>query len=369
MRVPRFVVRLMRSSLCVIAIAAAAPSRATEITLYVSPTGKDTYNGLSLTAPLATLSEANTRILAKSFPKGATVLVHVLPGIYRGQLIRWALSDDYEVIIRGAGWPVFTGADLGATAGNQTTFMDIRRGTLSQRAVGKLTIRGLLIEHYLEAFWIRGNTVAYGWSPSGVVIENNRIQKIGAAHSKIIPMNSRRPSRGAILLYGAREVVIRGNEFVDITNDAGFPKSYATYEGLHAIYAMHFSSGAVIEGNGFTRVFARGIIKFRNFSNFGRVIGNRFQDDTTLLQDSYCDVTLPACQALSWIDCPSYGIVFAGNTVRHYRGEGKHRPTIEIQNHSANNGYCQSDKFWDDSQLRRDDPLNVVGSARRIYTE
>lgn len=143
---------------------------------------------------------------------------------------------------------------------------------------------------------------------------------------------------------------------------------YSAYGGLHAIYVMRFSSGMVIEGNTFSHVFACGVIKFRHFSNFGKVVRNRFDDNTSLLENSYCDRDLRACQQLDFIDCPSWGIEFADNTYRYFRAPGTSRPTLDISRHPANDNYCRNDRFWTGSKLEPGAPWNQVKGVERVIS-
>jgi hypothetical protein len=348
---------------------------ASDVELYLAVDGNDANDGLSSSKPLATLQRAHDLLAKRLSAEPARAVVHVAPGRYRGQTVRWSFSmRDYPIVIQGdrRNRPIFDGKASGKEQGRQDEFLNIVRDRRPDDGPSNIQVRGLQIENYLEAIWIRGSRSqepAYTASDGRNVIEDNRIVDIGGAFVERGKGRERRDAHGAILVRGSRGNIIRNNEFVNITNDSAFPADYSTYGGLHAIYVMRFSSGTIIEGNSFSRVFARGVIKFRHFSNFGKVIHNRFDDDTSLIENAYCDRDLAVCQQLDFIDCPSWGIEFSDNTFRHYRGPTTRRPTLDVSRHPANDNYCNSDRFWTDSKLDPRAPWNQVKGQERVISK
>lgn len=370
----RWHMRMIRTLIVLAIVVPLYPATASALDLYIAPDGSDAADGLSPAAPVATLQRAHDVIAQRLASQPEPATLHVAPGVYRDQLVRWSFSmQNHPIVIQGdqRQRPVFDGSGLGKLKTDQVEFLYIARGDRTDDGPTNIHVRNLQIQNYLEAIWIRGarsNKSGYNASEGGNIIEGNRFVDIGAAFSKAIPPGGHRVSHGAILIRGSRGNVIRNNEFVNITNDAKFPASYSTYGGLHAIYVMLFSSNTLIENNTFSRVFARGVIKFRGFSNFGRVIGNHFLDDTSLLRVSYCDDDLPVCRNLPATECPPSGIEFSNNTYRYYRGPNERRPTLDIDDHPANDNYCGSERFWKDSGLDPRMPFNQVRNASRLTT-
>jgi hypothetical protein len=306
------------------------------------------------------------------------VTVSVADGIYPNQRTRWSLKLDGNTITiegKGDGRTIFDGAGIESVEAypkGQEEFLNIVRAAQTSPAQGSnLIVRGLKIRNYLEAILIHGASSADGYpvSNGGVIIEDNSFVDIGAAFSKVDEAGGQAESHGAIIISGSRGNVIRRNEFVRISNDAAMPPDYSTYGGLHAIYVLSFSSGTLIEDNTFRDVYARGVIKLRNFSNYAQIIGNRFEDNTSLVADQYCDTGKPVCASLPATECPSWGTVFVGNTYTYLRPAGRARPTIDLSWSQENEPYCTSHKFFEDSRLDPTDTLNIVAGRRRIITD
>jgi hypothetical protein len=306
------------------------------------------------------------------------VIISVAEGVYPNQRTRWSLALDGATVAiegKGDGRTIFDGAGIESVEAypkGQHAFLNVVRAPQTSPAQGSnLIIRGLAIRNYFQAIWIHGASAADGYSVSNgnVMIEDNVFVDIGAAFSKVDEAGGPAESHGAILISGSRGNVIRRNEFTRISNDPDMPTDYSTYGGLHAIYVMSFSSGTLIENNTFRDVFARGVIKLRNFSNYARIIGNRFEVDTSLLSDQYCGSKNPVCASLPAPECPSWGTIFAGNTYTHLRSEGRPRPTIDLTWLQENEPYCTSRQFFEDSGLDPTDPLNIVAGRCRIATD
>ena len=139
--------------------------------------------------------------------------------------------------------------------------------------------------------------------------------------------------------------------FFEISNNANFDGNYVDYGGLHAIYTNRAQHIYILK-NTFKRVYARGVVKFRDFSNFGRVEGNKFLDDTSLFQDKYCDQSRSDCVSAgkNFNECPSYGISFKNNVIHHIRRS--YRVTIDIDHDFPRNmEYCTSSAIWADRGL------------------
>jgi hypothetical protein len=371
--VSRGICPLVYSFLLIVTIGLAGVSSASaQVDFYVAVNGSDSNDGLSRDRPVATLQRAHDILADRLSTQPGPAIIHVGPGTYRGQTIRWRFSmRDHPITIQGDPQqrPIFDGKGIGKTKSGQTEFLNITRDARPDGGPSSIQVRGLQIQNYLEGIWIRGfrsRDPTYKSSEGRNLIEGNRFVDIGRAYAESDERPAK-PSHGAILINGSRDNIIRNNTFSNITNDPAFPRDYSTYGGLHAIYIVNFSSGTLIEGNIFTKVFARGVIKFRNYSNFGRVVHNRFDDDTSLLLDSYCDRASPACQSAT--ECPSWGIEFAQNTYRHFRSPQMTRPTVDIEHHAANDNYCGSEQFWSESRLDRQAQVNNVKGIRRVVSE
>jgi hypothetical protein len=208
---------------------------------------------------------------------------------------------------------------------------------------------------------------SYQSSAGGNVIDDVRFVNIGGAYNRYGFLGTHE-SHAAIHLANTSNNIIRNSEFLNITNDASFPPDYSTYGGLHAIYILNYASGNGIWNNTFRNVYARGVIKMRNFSNGNRILNNEFFDNTILVADTFCSREEPICNVTTVAnECPSWGTEFSNNTYKYFRAETLARPTVLLDTHPANDAYCGSQQFWTDTGLDRNHSwFNVAGKPRII---
>jgi hypothetical protein len=344
--------------------------------LYVSPAGSDTNDGRDAAKALATLQRAHlvARRLLSSSP--APLTIKVMPGVYKGQYVRWSFSMPTQTIriVGIGGRPVFDGGGPKAGRTSQLEFMAIaRESNTSENQPSNIIVENLEVRNYLEGIIIRGEapgTGGYLISEGRNRISNVNFINIGKPFAPRSVNTTGRASFGAVMIKGSRNNVVENSRFENITNDEDFPSSYATYGGLHAIYIMQYSAGTVVRKNVFSKIFARGVVKFRNFSNFGVVEGNIFSDDTSIVMDDFCDQKLAVCKALAWVGCPSWGIQFRNNRIGRYRPATTHRPTVDFRDSKTNQAYCSSERFWTDTGLDKSNPLyQVAGKPRLIQSK
>jgi hypothetical protein len=338
--------------------------------VYVSPNGVAGGDGLSASRPLRSLSHARY-LLEDYFIKRALphrdVIIHVAPGRYSEAEVSWNFHLPRNFItIMGedpANPPVFDGGGLPG----QKTWLKVSRGDLRQSDPFRLVVRQMRIQNFHTAIKIWGAGNGYSHSPGGVVVQNMKFYNIGKAFDEPKGANS----HAAIYIQGSHGNQIRWSRFYNITNDVNFAKSYDT-GGLHAVYVNH-SLRTLLYRNHFEKVYARGVIKFRNFSHYSRIEGNTFLDDTSLLQDDFineaeCAAAGTICMSYKQQECASYGLKWIGNRYKYLRST--YRPTVDLNEHPETLSFCESEDYFTHYGLNRADPFNYPHRYyRRLYED
>lgn len=328
-------------------------SRPTTFHVFLSAQGKDSNSGRSKRRPVLTLERAQA-IIRHEMKKGhRDVIVHVAYGRYRGQVIRWSFSmPHHSITIRGEGRkrPIFDGA----SAKGQNTWMNIVRGDAKEHDTQNIHIRRLRVKNYWRGIRISGKGKTYQHSTGKIKISGMAFSGIGTAYDL-----GPKISHSAIFISSSSRNWILHNYFYKITNDKRYPASYSTeaYGGMHAIYLIR-AAGTIIQKNHFKKVYARGVIKFRDFSNYGRVVQNKFYDNTSLVTASRCPRSNPNCerQGDEGSDCPSVGILWKKNQYKYHRTGI--RPTLDPEWDPGIQRYCGNSRaFFRDRGLDPRDPL------------
>ncbi len=376
----------------------------------MSKNGSDGNIGTKPNAPFRTLKRANEHLnsirdyLLKA---NHNVIVNVAAGKYydyeqyathyydhhgnikinvRPQVL-WTFSlPNNTTTIKGAGRnsTIFSG---NGSPGPTTFIVFARHKNLNNTESRNIVIRDLMIRYYHTGLKVWGTPISNWAAYDNITVDNVYFYKIGRSYDDlsgmtlheqyykntngnlykprllddegtplVAPASALDPSRAAIYMQNTDGNSVINSRFVNITNDTSFHNSYANYGGLHAIYVSR-SQYLTVHNNYFKKVYARGVVKLRDFSNYARVSYNRFLDQTSLLSDQYCDHANAECKSYgrSWAECPSYGMLYHNN---RYKYESKYvtRPLVnydvnpytpKIEVYEANEPYCQRKMGWE----------------------
>ncbi|MDB5751311.1 MAG: pectin lyase fold protein [Ramlibacter sp.] len=322
--------------LLTLAVAVCTPVALAQI-VHLSPTGRDTNDGLTEARPVATLQRA-LDVALRVRRQGPDVLVQVAPGRYVGQAaVTGARTDGARIRISGNKGDV----------GGRPEFIGDRERTLTwltmKSAVGKPTrmvISGLRIREYRTAISLEGNRDRADAFNAGNTIRNNFFEHIGS-----LPGAGKNISTAAIRLVNSKDNLIENNRFETIRNAEGC-------SALHAIYAAHFSSGNIIRGNRFSDLCGS-VIKLRDRSNGNLIEGNIFTrlDSVPAVEEWYCDKSARKDCTKKLGECPS-----TGNRVKDNQLQSADGKLVDVLGGSERRAWCHVSDFAGERIL--------VGSAR-----
>jgi len=273
-----------------------ATAQTARLDIYVDPQGSDQNTGLSAQAPVLTLVKAQEAAMSAYQPGvHGSITVNVGSGTYSGQSVIWTFVPGVVPLsIQGASTldkPIFDGA------GTAKTFLTVR---YSQEPTN-VTVKNLFITNYLtSAIQLRGASPARNLGAAGSLIESNVFDRIG---SKWVFNGD--AAYAALSLWMTHNNVVRGNVFNRVADYD--PLSV----GLHAIYAAHWSTDNEISGNTFSNIAAGDVVKFRNRSNYNKVLNNAFVNNRNWSA---------VYNWVSWsepedLECPNHDIFVSGNRV------------------------------------------------------
>lgn len=270
------------------------PSLAESFKVYMSPSGDDANDGLSLSSPVLTIYRVQKVLLAHR-PE-VDVEVHISPGTYYDQKVAWIYTNGHKITFTPLGFtnvrPVFDGN------GDTHWFkLDYAKGRHTN-----LHFRYIKIQNYNTAISFNGDrdNVASGWN-GGNSIVGMYFYRIGGLHSL------GGASTAAVRLVNSVQNHITNNHFVSVEN------TDQTASAIHAIYLAHYSSSNFIERNKFVGVNGDPV-KVRDASDENVINDNRFYSSGhgSYFQDSYCEPHRPECTKPT-PECPSIGNQFRNN--------------------------------------------------------
>lgn len=304
--------RACKKLLYSIVLAACLPAFAAEVTVYVSPDGKDSAKGASEADAVATLDRALNLAEKASAADLTQVRIALKPGTYRAQTATTrGHPDGVPILITSGtgGRAVFDGGGQGGTW-----------LTLKQRGGGQpsnLKIIGLEVTNYETAIDVDGSRSNPAIWAGAMTIRDNRFSKIGD-----IARNGAPPSTAAIRLVNSDKNVIANNVFSNIKNSKRCGM-------LHAIYVAHGSTDNLIEGNTFEDSCGDAV-RFRDQSDNNVVRGNQFSDAwaRSPVSDWFCDATERGDCTKAQGECPSSNLRIEGNKIsaRGARPEAEFMP-------------------------------------------
>jgi hypothetical protein len=341
--------------------------------LYVGVRGKESNNGLSTNSAFATLQNAEyylRSIREQLIRENKSVIVHILPGRYKlrgqkasvttinqngvkthnitaGDETRWEFSlPSQDTIIEGAGkdQTIFDGANH---AGPTRWLNFARPDSLPMNERRNIIVRKLSVHNYYSGVRIGGIARTSFAVEDNITIEQVNFRFIGSAYDGVSDLNiptgdkvNLDPSRSVIYSNNSDANIIQGCLFNQVSNDINFTPDYINYGGMHAIY-LDRSSHFLISGNSFMNIYAIGIIKTRDFSNYTNIRFNRFYDDTNIVRDQYCNHNDPVCASYGsqWSECPSYGARFEYNTSKYNAYNNRENKSIYQDAELVNLGY------------------------------
>jgi hypothetical protein len=253
-----------------VVLAACGGNAGAERALYVAPDGDDANDGLSLAAPLATLSRAHELV---DLPAHGDHQIYVRGGRYHGQSVGWvkhSATSSITIEAYAEETPVFDGIRDGHM---QPFFIYVSMG---RGGCSNVTIRGLTIRHYLHWGVVLGDSSGEAASWSGCnLIENNVLEKIGDLY---LPppyiCSSTQRGYAAIMLENSGNNVIRNNVFENIENCRGAEAF------MHAVYLYHGSSNNRIYAN-YISMTSGDTMRVRDASNDNHFYGNHAERSGT----------------------------------------------------------------------------------------
>ncbi len=241
-------------------------------TVYVSPTGVDTNNGLTEKTPILTLTRAEY-VIKKSATK-ANVEVRIKKGTYNDQSTTWDyyikgrtisfMPSDYQV-----------GKDL-SSIDKRPVFNGKGKGIFF-KAKSDVSINSNLRFYYLEVtkyssgIGINGGTKSVNGLRRGAHngINNNTFR--GMYFRELGSKYTPKEGFGGIDLVNSNNNVIYKNTFENLVNTGdSLEESH-----IHGVYAAHESTGNEITQNTFNNISGYPV-NFRNDSNDNNISDNSF---------------------------------------------------------------------------------------------
>lgn len=312
---------ILSTTLCLGLVSAAAPLTLNSVpngplTIYLSPTGVDSADGLTPNTPIKTLAEAQQVILVLN--PDTDVEIRIKQGVYLAPQTDWStyipghtisfMPVDYQYGMNGtqlAGRPIFRspgGADWWMYVSPSPPPAD---GTLGLR------FYYLQVELYNNGLMLRGR---YATDVNGI-----RQPTTGAGGNTVYGMSflklgtkwSGMSSYGvaAVDLINSSDNLVRVNHFRQLEN-----LGPGDWSHIHAVYLAHGSSNNRIINNELRTISGAGV-NIRNQSYGNEVTGNTF-DHTGVhghLSDWFCDGTCVTGASVQ--ECTSWGTWFHDNTI------------------------------------------------------
>jgi len=270
--------------------------------IYVSPSGSDENDGLSLAKAKKTLAGAHKAVVALD-PATRDVFVEVQPGDYVAQKrTTWTYTMPKNTIRIGpplgsSTRPYFTPCPSRSSSGTDCEdcyfFVLDKPGGVATN----VHIENLELHRWLSGIALWG---ASKYSVTGYQ-RRNRISGcffhyIGDAHNPDFYRGE-----ACISLRQSSDNIIENNRFQNIKNAAS-----SDYRFLHAVYIKNWSKRNVIRYNVFINV-SGDVIRNRNGANYTQVVSNTFirAGEGALVQD-YFDRAQD--------ECPSWGVMVTDNS-------------------------------------------------------
>ena len=291
-------------------------------TVYMSPTGQDTNDGLTTGTAVRTLARVKA-ILAATTPD-SDVEVRITQGTYQAAATSWTfyvpghtvtflpIDYDYGAGTAPAGRPVFTGA------GAASYWMNLRLPSGSSGATTGLRFYYLQVERYaLGGININGGYVTNSQGfrvPSGTGLNGNTFignvfRYMGSKHNPVF-------GYAGLVLANSSNNVVQKNNFQYLENTG------AQNGLIHGVYVEHGSSNNLFTLNNFLWV-SGDAAHTRNRAYNNDFHDNRFERtsvSTGFYGEWFCDgtcINLPDNPK----ECASRNNLFIGNTlVSGYNG-------------------------------------------------
>lgn len=300
------------------------------LTIYLSPNGVDTQDGLTTTRPIRTLKRAHDLVAAHLKKTPSNVNIQLAPGVYYNQTVTWTATNPlYQIRIYSASptqKAIFDGrSSATATLGSQRSFFILK--STSGKATN-LNFEHLTIRFYAEAISLNGNRD----DEKAGFNSNNKIlftwfDKIGSKFH----VDQTLPAYAALRFVNSRKNEVKGNIFSNIEN-ASRP------ELLHAVYVAHFSHENIFEGNSF-RKQSGDPLRVRDYSNFNVVTKNEFESAGSFVYSEwYCEASESSDCTKKIPECPSWGSAVRSNI---YRGSGLFKYYVR-PNFQNSNSACKT---------------------------
>ena len=298
-------------------------------TLYVSPKGVDSNDGLKQSAALKTIGKALDIAYGGDYSANQTITIKVLDGVYNGQSKRVRLAAAVPSVniigeMKGSKRPIFSDGKKNQTW--LTVYAD-------QGQELKLTIANIELRKYFSAISIVGDRDNSSQGSHGLVLKNNIFRAIGSQ-----PNNSSkdRISTGAIRLINSSDSLIVNNKFLSIRNSTGC-------SALHAIYLAHFSSNNTIRQNVFDDTCGAPI-RLRDHANNNRVVNNTFTnlEEVSAVQEWFCDKGARRGCTKQLGECPSINNTAENNNYPQNRGRDQN---IQIVGKTTPRSWCPPEQF------------------------
>jgi hypothetical protein len=269
-------------------------------TLYLSPSGSDTNDGLTAATALKTLTGVQAKLL-KLKPQ-TDVVVHIALGTYvNAGSSNWTYAiPGHSITFLGDGSgassiPVFTSctSSSGSSCSGGTWF-DLK---LDNGFATNLIFDHIKVTHYQGAIFFHSNRDDTARWNGGNIIRNSVFDTLGNSYN-----SSLGASYEAILIQNSRDNRIENNTFTGMHGGVLY----------HAIYIASYGNNNVITGNSFSHGEGDPI-RLRDASNNNTISNNSFNDighdamvTEWFCQGSLCTKPVP--------ECPSTGNVATNNT-------------------------------------------------------
>lgn len=273
------------------------PSR---LTLYVSPTGDDSKDGLSQGSSIKTLARAQSVVKSKLSLGYKEFLIRISGGTYRAESVVWTVtSKDSTIRLYGEkGKSVYDG-------GGVTESFFILKSDSGERT--NISIENLTIRNYWEAISFKGSRgdLSRGYN-SHNQIKNCRFERIGGAFFK---KDTSKDAYAVVRLVNSDHNILSGNSFAQIRN-------LKEPVLLHSFYIAHGSSNNIIERNKFLPQ-PGDPLRLRDYSNNNIIRFNVFENaGTSAYSEWYCEKAKFTVCTSSEPECPSWENWFQRNTIR-----------------------------------------------------
>jgi hypothetical protein len=285
-----------------------APSFATPLDLYLSPAGTEN-SYCSQARPCLSIWRAGYNA-AKLNPQD-NVTVHVAPGTYYNQSVRWTyLMPTHAVTIVGEGTrdnlPVFDGCtdSTHTSCARNNWFQVDTSATAGGGAPSNVTLSNMEVTNYAQPVLFVGdrNDTISGWNGYNTV-EGMVFVNIGNCYNQ-----AEQESYGVFQIYNSNH-----NQFLNNTFEHICTTPYSNNVYLHTYYLATSANYNIIDGNIFYDVYGD-TIRFRDASNYNIVRNSVFMKtgEDAPLTSWFCRGTPSECGKIL-PECPSRGNVAYNN--------------------------------------------------------